>query len=101
MVTNYSVQHRPKGRQIRKFHYVYHCNMGHYDVAEKDFFKAREIAKEIGDKNKEAESLSMAGWSMASGKKYEAVINIYHEAADFGRKIGNPISRAEIIAASD
>ena len=66
-------------------------NMGHFDVAEKDFFKAREIAKEIGDKNKEAESLSMAGWSMASGKKYEEVINIYHEAADFGRQIGNPI----------
>jgi len=66
-------------------------NMGHYDVAEKDFFKAREIAKEMGDKNKEAESLSMAGWSMASGKKYEAVINIYHEAANFGREIGNPI----------
>jgi tetratricopeptide (TPR) repeat protein len=66
-------------------------NMGHYDLAEQDFFKAREIAKEIGDKNKEGESLSMAGWSMASGKKYEEVINIYHEAADFGRQIGNPI----------
>jgi len=66
-------------------------NMGHYNEAEKDFFKAREIAKKMGDENKEAESLSMAGWSMASGKKYEAVINIYHEAADFGRKIGNPI----------
>jgi class 3 adenylate cyclase len=66
-------------------------NMGYFDVAEKDFFQAREIAKEIGDKNKEAESLSMAGWSMASGKKYEEVINIYHEAADFGRQIGNPI----------
>ncbi|MGD9227441.1 MAG: adenylate/guanylate cyclase domain-containing protein [Desulfobacterales bacterium] len=66
-------------------------NMGYFDVAEKDFFKAREIAKDIGDKNKEAESLSMAGWSMASGKKYEEVINIYHEAADFGRQIGNPI----------
>jgi class 3 adenylate cyclase/tetratricopeptide (TPR) repeat protein len=66
-------------------------NMGQFDVAEKDFFKAREIANEIGDKNREAESLSMAGWSMASGKKYEEVINIYHEAADFGRQIGNPI----------
>jgi tetratricopeptide (TPR) repeat protein len=33
----------------------------------------------------------MAGWSMASGKKYEEVINIYHEAADFGQQIGNPI----------
>jgi tetratricopeptide (TPR) repeat protein len=65
--------------------------MGHFDVAEKDFFKAREIAKEIGDKNKEAESLSMAGWSIASGKKYEEALNIYHEAADFGRQIGNPI----------
>ena len=66
-------------------------NMGHYDVAEKDFFRARQIAEDIGDKNKEAESLSMAGWSMASGKKYKEVINIYHEAADFGRQIGNPI----------
>jgi tetratricopeptide (TPR) repeat protein len=66
-------------------------NMGHYDVAEKDFFKAKEIAKEIGDKNKEAESLSMAGWSMASGKKFEVAMITYREAADFGRQIGNPI----------
>jgi tetratricopeptide (TPR) repeat protein len=66
-------------------------NMGHFDLAEKDFFKAREIANEIGDQNKEAESLSMAGWSMASEKKFEVAMNTYREAADFGRQIGNPI----------
>ena len=57
----------------------------------KTFLKPERLPKRSEIKTKKAESLSMAGWSMASGKKYEEVINIYHEAADFGRQIGNPI----------
>ena len=66
-------------------------NMGRVGEAEKDFFKARDIAKGMGDQNKGAESLSMAGWSLAIGKKFEEAINIYKEAIDFAQQIGNPI----------
>jgi tetratricopeptide (TPR) repeat protein len=38
-------------------------NMGHYRDSENAFLKARDVAKYIGDKNKEGQSLSMAGWS--------------------------------------
>jgi class 3 adenylate cyclase/tetratricopeptide (TPR) repeat protein len=67
-------------------------NMGRVGEAEKDFFQARAVAERMGDQNKEAESLSMAGWSLATGKKYEEAINIYHEAINFGQQIGNPIT---------
>jgi tetratricopeptide (TPR) repeat protein len=66
-------------------------NMGRIGDAEKDFFHAKEAAKKMGDQNKEAEALSMAGWSLAIGKKYEEAINIYEEAINFGQQIGNPI----------
>jgi len=66
-------------------------NIGRIHDAEKDFFQARDVSKGMGDQNKEAESLSMAGWSLAIGKKYEEAIKVYHEAIDFGRKINNPI----------
>ncbi|MEE9390557.1 MAG: tetratricopeptide repeat protein, partial [Candidatus Aminicenantaceae bacterium] len=66
-------------------------NMGRIGDAEKDFFQAKEAAKKMGDQNKEAEALSMAGWSLAIGKKYEEAINIYEEAINFGQQIGNPI----------
>ena len=66
-------------------------NMGRIGDAEKDFFKAREAARRMGDQNKEAESLSMAGWSLAAGKKYKEAISVYQEAIDFGRQIGNPV----------
>ncbi len=76
---------------------IYHAkgttefNMGRFSEAERDFFQAREVAKRMGDQNKEAESLSMAGWSLSLGKKYDEAINIYHEAISFGQQIGNPI----------
>jgi len=66
-------------------------NMGRIGDAEKDFFQAREVAKSMGDQNKEAESLSMAGWSLANGKKYKEAISVYEEAIYFGRQIENPI----------
>jgi predicted ATPase len=66
-------------------------NLGRFREAEGDFFKAREVAQRMGDQNKEAESLSMAGWSLALGKKYKEAISIYREAINFGRQIGNPI----------
>jgi tetratricopeptide (TPR) repeat protein len=66
-------------------------NIGRISDAEKDFFKAREAARKMGDQNKEAESLSMAGWSLAAGKKYKEAISVYEEAIDFGRQIGNPV----------
>jgi tetratricopeptide (TPR) repeat protein len=59
-------------------------NMGHYRDSESAFLKAREVAKYIGDKNKEGQSLSMAGWSQAVGKKYE-------EAIHFAVKNSDPI----------
>ena len=66
-------------------------NMGRVNAAEKDFFKARQIAVRMGDQNKEAESISMAGWSLAVGKKFEKATTTYEEAISFGRQIGNPI----------
>ena len=66
-------------------------NMGRFSEAERDFFQAREVARRMGDQNKEAESLSMAGWSLATAKKYKEAINIYEEAINFGRQIENPI----------
>jgi len=65
--------------------------MGRFSEAERDFFQAREVAKRMGDQNKEAESLSMAGWSLGTAKKYKEAINIYEEAINFGRQIENPI----------
>ena len=66
-------------------------NMGRVDEAERDFFEAREVARKMGDQNKEAESLSMAGWSLSIGKKYKEAINVYEEAINFASEIGNPI----------
>lgn len=66
-------------------------NMGHYRNSENAFLKAREVAKYIGDKNKEGQSLSMAGWSQAVGKKYEEAIATYKEAIDFAVKNNDPI----------
>lgn len=66
-------------------------NLGKIKEAGKDFFKAREIARNTGNQDKEGESLSMAGWSLAVGKKYEKAIEIYKEAIKFGRQIKNPI----------
>ncbi|UCE55082.1 MAG: tetratricopeptide repeat protein, partial [Desulfobacterales bacterium] len=66
-------------------------NIGRFSEAEKDFFQAREVARKMGDQNKEAESLSMAAWTLALGKKYEASVCIYREAIDFGKHIGNPV----------
>jgi tetratricopeptide (TPR) repeat protein len=66
-------------------------NMGRFNEAERDFFQARDLARKMGDQNKEAESLSMAAWTLALGKKYEESINIYREAIDFGRHIGSPV----------
>jgi tetratricopeptide (TPR) repeat protein len=66
-------------------------NMGHYRDSESAFLKAREVAKYIGDKNKEGQSLSMAGWSQAVGKKYEEAIATYKEAIHFAVKNSDPI----------
>jgi tetratricopeptide (TPR) repeat protein len=69
-------------------------NMGRFNEAEKDFFQARLVARRMEDQNKEGESLSMAGWSLALGKKYKQAIKVYRDAIDFGRYIGNPIIEA-------
>ena len=69
-------------------------NIGQVDEAERDFFHAREVARKLGDQNKEAESLSMAGWSLATGKRFHEAIDTYSEAVDFGKNIGNPIIEA-------
>jgi class 3 adenylate cyclase/tetratricopeptide (TPR) repeat protein len=66
-------------------------NIGRFSEAEKDFFQAREVARKMGDQNKEGESLSMAAWTLALGKKYKESIITYREAIDFGRQIDNPI----------
>lgn len=66
-------------------------NLGKINAAGKDFFKAREIARNMGKQDKEGESLSMAGWSLAVGKKWEKAIEIYKEAIKFGRQNKNPI----------
>jgi predicted ATPase len=69
-------------------------NMGRFNEAEKDFFRAREAARKLGDPNKEGESLSMAGWSLANLKKFKEALATYNEAIDFGRKTNNPIVEA-------
>jgi len=66
-------------------------NLGKIKEAGKDFFKARGIARKMGNQDKEGESLSMAGWSLSVGKKYEKAIEIYKKAINFGRQIKNPI----------
>jgi class 3 adenylate cyclase/tetratricopeptide (TPR) repeat protein len=69
-------------------------NMGRFNKAEKDFSHARVVARGMEDQNKEGESLSMAGWSLALGKKYKEASKVYREAIDFGRHIGSPIIEA-------
>ena len=69
-------------------------NMGRFNEAERDFFRARDVAREMGDQNKEGESLSMAAWSLGNQKKFKKAIATYNEAIDFGRHIGNPIIEA-------
>jgi class 3 adenylate cyclase/tetratricopeptide (TPR) repeat protein len=69
-------------------------NIGRFNEAERDFIQAREVARRMGDQNKEGESLSMAGWSLANRKKFKKAMATYNEAIDFGRHIGNPIIEA-------
>jgi class 3 adenylate cyclase/tetratricopeptide (TPR) repeat protein len=69
-------------------------NMGRFNEAERDFFRAREAARKIGDQDKEGESLSMAGWSLWNRKKFKKAMVTYNEAIDLGRNIGNPIIEA-------
>jgi predicted ATPase/class 3 adenylate cyclase len=64
-------------------------NMGLVDEAENNFLKAREVARRMGDQDKEAESLSMVGWNYVNAKKYERAVETYQEAIDFGREIAN------------